>query len=463
MASSVTHLSFREKFSYGLGDFASNLYWQTFMLYMTYFYTDIFGLAAAATATMFLVNRIVDAITDPVMGMVADHTTTRWGRFRPWLLWTCVPFAIMGVLAFTTPSFGSGGKLAWAYGTFFGMMLVYTIINIPYTALMGVISGNSEDRTSISSFKFMFAFGAGLVVSATLLPMVRLLGAGNEAQGWQWAFWIYGGIAVLAFLLAFAGTRERIQPPADQQVSIRKDLSSLLHNRPWWILTAVTLSFILFVAVRGSVTVHYFKYVVGNQMVTLPWLQKEISFEDLVSAFNALGQAACLIGVLGVGWFSAKVGKKAAFLILLTISSLGTALFFFLPGSQIQAIFFLQFLCSLTGGPLSVLLWAMYADTADFAEWKHGRRATGLIFSASTMSQKVGWAFGAFFALQAMAVSGFFPNQAQTAQSELTLRILFSFLPASLGLFSALLVACYPLGEKMMESIAHDLSQRRRL
>jgi GPH family glycoside/pentoside/hexuronide:cation symporter len=181
MASSVTHLSFREKFSYGLGDFASNLYWQTFMLYMTYFYTDIFGLAAAATATMFLVNRIVDAITDPVMGMVADHTTTRWGRFRPWLLWTCVPFAIMGVLAFTTPSFGSGGKLAWAYGTFFGMMLVYTIINIPYTALMGVIFGNSEDRTSISSFKFMFAFGAGLVVSATLLPMVRLLGAGNEA------------------------------------------------------------------------------------------------------------------------------------------------------------------------------------------------------------------------------------------------------------------------------------------
>ena len=174
-----TRPAFREKFAYGLCDFASNLYWQTFMLYMTYFYTDIFGLTAAAAATMFLVNRFIDAISDPVMGMVADHTQTRWGRFRPWLLWTCVPFAILGILTFTTPSLNSEGKLVWAYVTFFGMMLFYTIINIPYTALMGVMYGDSRDRTALSSFKFMFAFGAGLLVSATLLPMVRFLGGGN--------------------------------------------------------------------------------------------------------------------------------------------------------------------------------------------------------------------------------------------------------------------------------------------
>ena len=456
-----TRPAFREKFAYGLGDFASNLYWQTFMLYMTYFYTDIFGLTAAAAATMFLVNRFIDAISDPVMGMVADHTQTRWGRFRPWLLWTCVPFAILGILTFTTPSLNSEGKLVWAYVTFFGMMLFYTIINIPYTALMGVMSGDSRDRTALSSFKFMFAFGAGLLVSATLLPIVRFLGGGNEAQGWHWAFWVYGALAVILFLLTFAGTRERIHPPPDQKVSIRKDLASLLQNRPWWILTGVTLAFILFVSVRGSVTVHYFKYVVRDQNVSLPWIQQHFRFEDLVSAFNTLGQAACLAGVLAVGWFAEKVGKKTAFLILLGFSSLGTALFFFLQPNQLLAIFGLQLVCSITGGPLSVLLWAMYADTADFSEWSHHRRATGLIFSASTMSQKIGWAFGAFFALHSMSLSGFSPNQVQSEASVMTLRLLFSFLPASIGLVAAGLAFFYPLGERKMEQIALELSQRR--
>src|SRR3972149_4056241 len=185
-------LSFREKVSYGFGDLASVLYWQTFMLYFTYFYTDVFLIPASVAATMFLISRILDGLNDPMMGILADRTKTRWGHFRPYLLWISVPFAVAGVLTFTVPNFGPTGKLIWAYATFNLMMMLYTAINIPYTALLGVISPDSNDRTTVSSMKFLFAFSAGIIVSATLLPMVKAFGGGNEAQGWQLSFVVYG-------------------------------------------------------------------------------------------------------------------------------------------------------------------------------------------------------------------------------------------------------------------------------
>ena len=462
LQSDHTSVSFGEKISYGFGDLASVLYWQTFMLYFTYFYTDVFMIPASVAATMFLVSRIFDGINDPIMGMIADRTRSHWGKFRPYLLWLCVPFALSGVLVFTTPDFGYQGKVIWAYSTFILIMVLYTAINIPYTSLLGVISPHSKDRTQLSSFKFIFAFAAGIIVSATLLPMTKALGGGNDQQGWQYTFMIYGAAAIVFFLIAFKGTRERVMPVATQKSSVKKDIKSLLNNRPWLILLATTISFILFVAVRSSVTAHYFKYYIDQQIISLPFIEaKTYTFETLVSAYNTLGQLASLVGVFVITWVATNWGKKRTFILFYIISIVSTILIFFLEPEQLGWLYFLQIIGSMTGGPLSVLLWAMYADTADYGEWKLGRRATGLVFSASTMSQKFGWAIGAYIALSLMASVGFEPNMVQHQDSLRGLLMLFSVIPAGIGVISLLIYLTYPLTEDNVKQMGIELGRLR--
>lgn len=459
----IEKLSMKEKLSYGFGDLASVLYWQTFMLYFTYFYTDVFLIPAAAAATMFLVSRLWDGLNDPLMGILADRTKTKWGKFRPYLLWLCVPFAVVGVLTFTVPDFGPSGKLIWAYATFILIMMLYTAINIPYTALLGVISADSNERTTVSSVKFLFAFAAGIIVSATLLPMVKTLGGGDDAKGWQLSFVIYGIAAIVFFLIAFKGTRERVQPPKTQKSNVTKDLFELVTNKPWLILLATTITFILFVAVRSSVTVHYFKYVIGTQNLSLPFLDPDsYDFETLASAYNTIGQISSFIGVLLVGWFAKVVGKKKAFVVLFIVAIFSTGIIYILTADEMGLIFFFQITGSMTGGPLSVLLWAMYADTADYGEWKRGRRATGLIFSASTMSQKFGWAFGSYVALTLMSQIGFEPNVDQTSEALSGLVQLFSIIPAAFGVLSMILLFFYPLDDNKVEQITLELAERRK-
>lgn len=455
-------LGLREKLSYGFGDLASVLYWQTFMVYLLYFYTDVFGITAAAVGTMMIVTRWWDSADDAVMGMIADRTQTRWGKFRPYLLWGCVPFAVVGVLTFTTPDFGPTGKLVWAYVTFSLIMILYTVINIPYTALLGVITPDAKQRTSLSSIKFLFAFSAGAIVSATLLPLVQTLGGGNEARGWQLAFVVYGVAAVVFFLITFYGTRERVQPPPAQKTSIRHDLGDLVTNRPWLILLLTTFTFILFVAVRGTIKTHYFKYYVGTQEVTLPFLgTRTYGFEALVSAFNTLNQFVAIIGVLLVSWFAAKVGKKAAFIALFALAAGSTACYYLFRPEQLGLIFGFEVIGAITGGPLSALLWAMYADTADYAEWKAGRRATGLIFSASTAGQKFGWMFGGAAAAWLLGAVGFQPNVEQTDEVKNGILLMMSIIPAAVGLLSIVIVFFYPLSEDKVTQIEADLKARR--
>lgn len=463
MSNEPQKLSFGEKISYGFGDLASVLYWQTFMMYFTYFYTDVFIIPAASAAWLFLISRIWDGINDPMMGVIADRTKTRWGKFRPYILWLCVPFAIVGVFTFTVPNLGTTGKLIWAYVTFNGIMMLYTAINIPYTAMLGVISPDSKERTTVSSIKFIFAFLAGSIVSFSLLPMVKMLGKGNEPRGWQLSFVVYGIAAVIFFLIAFKGTRERVQPPKTQKSSLSKDLFEMVTNVPWLILLATTITFILFVAVKSSVTTHYFKYVIGTRELSLPLFGKDTyDFNALTSLFNGVGQISALIGAILVSWIAKTIGKKTTFVVLLIIAIVSTASLYFMTAEQIGLIFVLQIVGSVTGGPLSVLLWAMYADTADYAEWKRGRRATGLVFSASTMSQKIGWAVGAYIALNLMAQVGFEPNKEQTAESVKGLILLFSLIPAGLGVLSLVISFFYPLGDKRVEQIGAELSERRK-
>lgn len=464
----------REKFSYGFGDLASCLYWQTISTYLLIFYTDIFGITALAAGAMLGLSRLCDAFLDPVIGMIADRTRSRWGKFRPFLLWGCVPLALAGFLTFTVPDFGAKGKLIWAYLTFNALMLIYTTINIPYTAMLGVISPNPNERTALSSIKFVGAFAAGIIVSATLLPMAKVggwLGATTVQHGWQMSFAIYGIAAIIFFLIVFFNTKERVLPPKAQKTSLGKDLGDLVTNRPWLILLATTITFILFVALRGNVTAHYFKYYVGSQTLTLPsFLPKSIAgtqvwgWESLVSAFNTSNQVLSLIGVMMVPFFARMVGRKMAFIILFVIAILSTASFFVLKPDQLLLIYGINAIGSITGGPLSALLWAMYADTADYAEWKTGRRATGLIFSASIFAQKQGWGVSGGFTLILMSSLGFVANQVQTPGSLHGLVELMSIFPAALGVLSLMiLMFLYPLNEKRMSEIAAELKTRRAL
>lgn len=555
MEQSDGKLQFKEKFCYGFGDLASCLYWQTFMLYFTYFYTDVFLLPAGIAATMFLITRIFDGVNDPVMGMIADRTETRWGKFRPYLLWFCIPLAIVGVLTFTTPDFGLTGKTIWAYITFMLVMIIYTIINIPYTSLLGVISPNSNERTSVSSIKFIFAFAAGIIISATLLPMTQKLGENNNsivtteisgktltlneqesqglvnvtldngttsktlditifnnddtesrdtiystatgmvvklqegfgtkdialdeifaedseisvskisvpAKGWSRFFMIIGVCAIIFFFITFKGTKERVQPPKNvAKNSVGKDLKELFTNKPWLILVFATLTFILYTATRSSVTVHYFKYIIQTQTLTIPFLgEQTLDYNALVSVYNVIGQLASLLGVLAVSWFSVRYGKQKVFIAFFIISIISTAIVYVFDPSQIYLLYVCQFLGSFTGGPLSVLLWAMYADIADYSELKNGQRATGLIFSASTMSQKIGWAIGAYIALTLMAQVGFSPNEIQTAESTRGLLMMFTIIPAILGIISIIIFLFYPLNDKVVAENEKILKERR--
>ena len=466
-------LGFREKSSFGFGNLASCLYWQTFMAYLAIFYTDVFGLGAAAAGTMIGLSRGIDAFFDPVMGMLADRTKTRWGKFRPFLLWFCVPLAAMGVLTFTVPSLGASGKLVWAYVTYNAVMLLYTAINIPYTALLGVISPNPNERTTLVSIQLVGAFVGGIIVSATLLPMSKVggwLGAKTVERGWQMAFVIYGVAAVIFFLITFFNTRERVSPPRAQKTSVLRDLGDLVTNGPWLIVLATTITFILSGAIRSSVTAHYFKYYVGSQTLTLPsFLPKSAAgtqiwgWESLASVFITSSQIASLVGVIMIPFFARIAGRKAVVVVLFMIATASTASFYFLRPDQIPLIYGINLFTSITSGPLVALLWAMYADTADYAEWKRGRRATGLIFSASIFSQKQGWAIGAWVALALMQSVGFVANTTQTPSSLHGLVMLMSVFPTLLSALSVVLVLFYPLNEASLSQIASDLKERRAL
>ncbi|ACB76273.1 MFS transporter [Opitutus terrae] len=463
MSTPTFKLPVREKLAYGCGDFASCLYWRTFMVYLPFFYTDIFGITAAALATMLLVSRIWDGINDPIIGLFADRTETRWGKFRPFILFGAVPFAIFGVLTFTTPNLGPMGKLVWAYLTYNGLMMLYTTVNIPYTSMLGVMTTAASDRTQLVSVKFMFAFAANLVVSATLLPIVDALGGGSAQRGWQLAFVVYGVVAIGFFMLTVFGTRERIKPMPEANTSVRRDLKLILTNKAWLLLTATTLIWILHLGIHSSVSAHYFKYFIydGNPDTPLPFLGRSFTMTTLLSAFNTFSQVGAVIGVLLTSTLSTRWAKRPLFIGGFVLAIVFAGAFYFLQPGQLLQIFVAEALFSLFGAALPVLLWAMYADTADYGEWKTGRRTTGLVFSASTMSQKVGWALAAFVAFQALAFVGFTADMAPTPEVKNNLVLMMSLVPVGFGVLALVIFHFYPLTDQRVNEMNAELKQRR--
>ncbi len=497
MSRDLQRLSVAEKVGYGFGDLASCLFWSTIMSQLLFFYTDVFGLTGRAAGLMFFVSRVLDAFFDVVIGMTADRTKSRWGKFRPYILWGAIPLSVAAVLAFTTPEFSQTGKVVYAYVTFIVFMFMYSTVNIPYTALLGVISGDPVERTSASSFKFVGAYLGGFIVSATVLPLASHFGQGSAAKGWQMALTIYGLAAVVFFLITFLSTRERIQPIAKEKTSVANDLKDLSKNVPWMLLFIVTILFILFVCIRMSVTTHYFKYYVGEQVVPwlaglanalmplangfvglinvpLSWFGKAIApyqvlasdhkfgFEVLTSLFNTLGQGMSLIGVLLVPWFAKIAGRKMAVILLFIVALICTGSFYFFKPENLMLILTFQFFGSLTGGPISALLWVLYADTADYSEWRTGRRATGLVFSASIMSNKLGWAIGSMLAAFILDRTGFVANVVQNADVQNGLKAMMSILPVAVGAVALIiLLFFYRLDDATMAKVKADLEARR--
>jgi GPH family glycoside/pentoside/hexuronide:cation symporter len=456
-------LRLREKICYGVGDLAANLYWNTFQTYLLFFYTDVFGIPAAAAGTVCLVAWLLDGAMNPVMGVIADRTETRWGKYRPYLLWVSVPLTIMGLLTFTTPHFAPEGKLVWAYATYVPVMILFAAFTVPYSAMLGVISPDPGERTSLVSIKFVCAYAGAMIVAGSLLPMARALGGGNLARGWQLSFVTYGIAYLVIICFTFFGTRERLRPIPRGKTSVKDDLRDLMSNRPWIILALMTITFILASGIRTTITAYYFKYFVGSQSVLLPFSggPRTYSFVELVSAYNSTGMIASILGVMLLNWFTRPIGKKRAIGILATTTIVSSAVFFVLKPDQLTAMFACTFLWGLSSAPLFALLWSMFADAADYSEWRTGRRATGLVFAASLMCTKIGGALYSAATGWLLAGVGFQPNVAETPQVLHGLVLLMSLIPAAIAVVYLVLVFYYPLNEKRLAEIESDLHVRR--
>lgn len=446
-------LKFSEKLGYGLGDTASNFFFQVFNIFLLYYYTDIFGLPAAAVGTMFLVTRIVDAVSDPVMGLIADRTESRWGKFRPYLLWAAIPYGACGYAMFANPALTDTGKLVYAYVTYTLMMLAYTAVNVPYSALMGVISSSSIERTKVASYRFICAFAAAWLIGTFVTPLKNLLGAGNEALGFQRTMVIFAVLSVALFWVCFATTRERVRP-VQESTDIRQDLKAMFGNGPWIALFIAAIFTLMNVAVRNGSLLYYFKYYVGDDGSRI------FLIFDKTAIFMSLGLFAMIAGIAATKTLCDYFEKRNLLLTLTVLNALSMAAFYVTPPDEYWLMVVINCIGTLVIGPTPALVWAMYADCADYGEWKSGRRTTALVFSSLQFAQKMGLAVGAGLAGVILGWFGFVANEVQTSTSLAGIRFMFSILPAVLALLGAAAIIFYRIDSSTIRRFESDLQAR---
>lgn len=533
-------ISMKEVIGYAIGDAGFNFYWIIIGSYLSYFYTDIFGISAAAAGTMFLVTKIVDAVTDPAMGAIADRTNSRWGKFRPYLLFGAIPMAGAAILTMSTPDLDDTGKIIWAYATYSMMMLCYTILSTPYSSLAGVITADAEERNKIFGWRFFFAYFTGIIVGGFTPGLAAYFANGNEAHGWQMTMVIYASIATVLFLITFATTKERIEPPKGQVTKPLDDIKDLLKNKPWIILFALAMIIMMTIVFRGSSATYYFKYFVERP--------------DLMGAFIGVQMAAYAVGCLLSPYLTKLMDKAKLLMLLMAIVGVLSVAFSFIPkpsnvgvvtvsneqsltlkasdllkdienneggfrwvehksgifwfikdkvtignagetlqleavadGSEgnrvisvfqlnkngdiihdssdlpieIKIMFLLNILISLALGPKSPIAWSMYADAADYNEWKTGRRATAMTFSAATFSQKLGGALGSAGILWVLASMGYAANQIQEGASLTGIVWLQTIVPAVFAFIAIFALKFYDLNGAKLELIQKELSERK--
>ena len=448
MNNNSAKLSIKEKIGYGLGDTASHFVWDMVGFWILIFYTDTFGISAAAAGTIMLIARFWDMLSDPLMGIIADRTNSKWGKFRPYLLWMALPYSVLAVLTFTTPNLGPTGKVVYAGITYLLLMTVFTAINLPYSSLGAVMTSDSYERAGLNSYRFIFAFAGQFIVTGSALYLANYFGRGNMAQGYQYTLMLFAAISFVLFMITFKTTRERVAPPPAQQKDLKEDIRNLFRNRPWVILFFVGIvSFIMF-ALQNLSIAYYFKYYVGQ--------------EQSVQLFNIIGTIALIVGIPFSKPLAKRFGKRNVYIA----SSLISGLFFillYLPGNDsISAVYILNILAKFTYAPAVPLLWTMLADTADYSEWKFHRRATGLVFSAATFAQKAGWGIGGALAGWMLALYKFVPNIEQTAASLRGIKLMISVFPGVLYMSCAILLYFYAINQKTCLEMQHELEQRRK-
>ena len=441
-------LSIQEKIGYGLGDTASNFVWALMMNFIMFFYTDIFGITAVAAGTMLLVARCTDGVVDFFIGAVADRTKSKWGRFRPYLLWLCVPLAVVFVLAFTTPNFSAWGKLVWAWTTYNLLMLLYSAINIPYGALSGVMTDDPLERTSVNSYRMVLAQIGGIVANSSFLLLISKFGGDNQQLGAQRTVMLFSAVAVIFFLISFYTTRERIQPPPAQKTKLSGDVKTLLSNRHWIMMFVAGIVNITFAVVRGTAGIYYLKNY-------LKW------DDGRIATYFLIGGLAMIFGAMLTKFAVKAIGKKSSFITSMVLVALTAIPFYWIRPDQTALVFTFQILGMIFAGINATLYWALVADTADFAEWKFGVRTTGIIFSATTSSQKAGMGIGAAFAGWLLTHFGYVANAEQSAESIRGILLLNSLIPAAGLLFLAALFSLYGLNESLCKIMREDLSKRR--
>ncbi|MBQ2112196.1 MAG: MFS transporter [Bacteroidales bacterium] len=460
-----------EKIGYGFGDMSSSMFWKLFSYFLPFFYSNVFGLSLADAGVLMLVTRIWDAVSDPMMGIIADRTKTRWGKYRPYLLFFALPFAVCGVLLFTTPE---NGKTLWAYITYILMMTVYTGINVPYGSLLNVMTADSDEKSVLSSYRMFFAYGGSFIALFAWEPLCNMFdkarsvaedSAGGLAsistspEAWQKAMIVIASCCFILFVLSFLLTKEHVK--SESTVSVGQDLKLLLKNKPWWLLIGAALASNLFNTVRGTTTAYFFADYIQKTVEMAP------QWAFLVSAgiFLSIGEIANMVGVVLAVPMSKHLGKKSTYIISMAVLIGLSIAFFFLPATPggYWSMLVFQVVISIFTGVISPLVWSMYADVADYSELKDGTASTGLIFSSASMAQKFGGAFGGSAVMWMLAAFGYntVAGAVQTETAILGLRILMSWVPAAVAALSILVVWFYPLTKKKMEGVQAELAVKR--
>jgi Na+/melibiose symporter-like transporter len=485
--SSSQKLSVTEKIGYSLGDLAANLIFQTLVTFLAFFYTDVYRIPADTAATVIFVVGLLGAfVFTPVMGLIADRTRSRWGKFRPWILWTAIPFGVFSLLAFSTPDLGPSAKVGYAFATYTLLVAVYVANNLPYGALSGVITGSMPERNSMSSYRFVAVMIAQFIIQVLLLPLVLILGNGDKAVGFSNTMAVFAVIGTVFFLITFFTTRERVLPAPAQRSTIRRDLADLAANRPWQIMLVLTILVFITLALKGGMYVYYFKYYMdGGELAAflenigfnrfIAGLNATLSGMGLtefqwpkdaptsaLSLFNAGGIICGIIGIFLSKGLADRFGKRDVFGGALFISTLCLLVFLLFSPRAVGAVIVAYMLHGFFYGITTPVLWSMVADVADFSEWKNNRRATAIVFSAILCGLKIGLAVGGALVAAILGHNGYDPDLAvQSPGAVHGIKLAVSVYSSIPFLLSCGLLFFYEINKSAEVRIEQDLTARR--
>ena len=454
MANESEKLGLKEKVGYGMGDLASNFVFHIVNAFLFSYYTDVLGLLPAAVGFLFLLARFWDGFTDPVMGILADRTNTKFGKYRPFLLWMAVPYGIIGILTFWGPDLSDSGKLAYAYVTYFLLMAVYTAVNVPYSALMGVMSSDPDQRASLSTFRFVGAFLAQVLVGAALIPLLNHFGGYSEPGAWRAAIPFFAAAAVILFLTTFLSTKERVKPQK-QARNLGVDFGVLGKNVPLLVMLIVALITLMQLGLRLAITPYYLNYVTGWEGGTVfAWL-------DRASIFWSSAPIGLVIGLLFTKPLRSMLGKRNALILLTVLNSLAIIVFYWIPAGNFELVIVVNVLGAMIAGPMPALVWAMYTDVVDYGEWKFGSRITALAMATAMLIQKIGLGVGAFINGQLLSFFGYVANVEQTAKAVNGVLLMFSVIPGVMLMSTAVVLLWYRLSDDEVDKITAELAERR--